>query len=155
MVLLGAVGMMLLVAFLPSLWMTGVIAGFRPPLPIDLGLDIAPDWRVMAFTLGVAAVTGVLFGIVPAVRASRPNLVPALKDSRDQDTGSGGKFDLRDALVVVQVAVSVVLLVGGFLLVRSLGAADKVDFGGVAGLANFIPAHRASRVDPAAALKGE
>jgi len=117
------------VAFLLSLWMAGVIAGFQPPLPIDLGLEIAPDWRVMAFTLGVAALTGVLFGIVPAVRASRPNLVPALKDSGDQDTGSGGKFELRDALVVVQVAVSVVLLVGGSLLVRSLGAADHVDFG--------------------------
>jgi predicted permease len=114
------------VAMLLALWLTGIIAGYQPPLPIDLGVDIAPDWRVLVFTLVVAAGTGVIFGIVPALRASRPNLVPALKDAGDAQSGARRRVELRDALVVVQVAVSVVLLVAGSLMVRSLGAADDV-----------------------------
>ena len=117
------------VAMLLAVWLAGLIAGYQPPLPIDLGVDITPDWRVMAFTLVVAGATGILFGLVPAMRASRPNLVPALKDSGGRDDRGRRKVELRDALVVVQVAVSVVLLVGGSLLVRSLGAAGRVDFG--------------------------
>jgi len=117
------------VALLLAIWLAGVFAGYQPPLPIDLGVDIAPDWRVMVFTMVVAGVTGILFGIVPAMRASRPNLVPALKDSGGEEARGRRKVELRDALVVVQVAVSVVLLVGGSLLVRSLGAAGRVDFG--------------------------
>ena len=116
-------------ALLLSIWLAGVLSGIQPPLPIEIGLDLTPDWRVMAFTMSVAAVTSVLFGIVPAVRASRPNLVPALKGSGDGQTGARRSIDLRDALVVVQVAVSVVLLVAGSLMVRSLGAAARVDFG--------------------------
>jgi len=116
------------VALLLAFWLAGIIAGFQPPLPIDLGVDIAPDWRVMGFTLAVAALTGILFGIVPAVRASRPDLVPALKDMGDGRTGHQKGVELRDVLVVVQVAVSVVLMVGGSLMVRSLGAAGRVDY---------------------------
>jgi predicted permease len=116
-------------AMLVSVWLAKVLSGIQPPLPVELGLDLAPDWRVMAFTMAVAVATSVLFGIVPAVRASRPNLVPALKGSGDGQTGARRWIDLRDALVVVQVAVSVVLLVAGSLMVRSLGAAAQVDFG--------------------------
>jgi predicted permease len=110
-------------------WLVGVIAGFQPPLPIDIGLDIAPDWRVLVFTLGVAALTGVLFGLVPALQASRPDLVPALKGGGERDGRGGRRRELRDALVVVQVAVSVVLLVTGALLTRSFAAGSRVDMG--------------------------
>ena len=116
------------VAILLAFWLAGFISGFQPPLPIDLGLDISPDWRVMVFTLGVAGLTGILFGTAPAFRASRPDLVPALKDLGDGRTGPGRKVELRDLLVVAQVAVSVVLVVSGSLLVRSLGAADRVEY---------------------------
>lgn len=116
-------------AALLSIWMAKILGSIQPPLPIELGLDLSPDWRVMTFTMAVAAATSVLFGIVPALRASRPNLVPALKGSGDGQTGARRMFDLRDTLVVVQVAVSVVLLVAGSLMVRSLGAAGRVDFG--------------------------
>lgn len=115
------------VAMLLSFWLSTLVARFQPPLPIDVGLDIAPDWRVLAFTLAVASITGVVFGLVPALRASRPDLVPALKD-----TGEGGStrgFELRDSLVVLQVAVSMVLLIAGALVVRSLAVAGEVDFG--------------------------
>ncbi len=116
------------VALLLAFWLAGIIAGFQPPLPIDLGVNLTPDWRVMAFTLAVAALTGILFGIAPAIRASRPDLVPALKDLGDGRTGQRRPVELRDVLVVVQVAVSVVLMVGGSLMVRSLGAAGKVEY---------------------------
>ncbi|HSG48144.1 MAG TPA: ABC transporter permease, partial [Longimicrobiales bacterium] len=112
-----------------AFWLASLLAGFQPPLPIDLGLNVTPDWRVLVFTLGVAGGTGVLFGIVPALRASRPELVPALKDVGEGDAPARRRIELRDALVVVQVAVSVVLLVGGSLMVRSLAAAGEVAFG--------------------------
>ena len=104
-----------------------VIARVQPPLPIDLGLAVSPDWRVLVFTLVVAIVTGVVFGLVPALRASRPDLVPALKDG--SASSKRRRFELRDTLVVVQIAVSIVLVVAGALMVRSLAAAGRVPLG--------------------------
>lgn len=99
----------------------------QPPLPLDLGLRLEPDWRVLAYTFGVAIATGIAFGLVPALRATRPDLVPALKDAAGPDRRR--RVELRDALVVVQVAVSLVLVVGGALLARSLSVAARVDLG--------------------------
>ena len=104
-----------------------VIMRVQPPLPVDLGLAVSPDWRVLVFTLAVAVVTGAIFGIVPAMRASRPDLVPALKDVSSARVRR--RFELRDVLVVVQIAVSIVLVVGGALLVRSLAAAGRIPLG--------------------------
>ena len=106
-----------------------LIARLQPPLPIDISLDFAPDWRVLVFTLVAAVGTGLVFGLVPAFQASRPDLVPALKDSGDGDGARRGRWELRDLLVISQVAVSLTLLVGGALLTRSLGAAHEVEFG--------------------------
>jgi predicted permease len=117
------------VALLLAFWLARLIARFQPPLPIELGLDITPDWRVLLFTLAAAALTGIVFGLIPALRASRPDLVPALKDTGEGPSRRGRRVELRDALVVVQVAVSLVLLVAGSLMVRSLGAAQRVDLG--------------------------
>lgn len=108
--------------------LAGLIARFQPPLPIDLGLDVTPDWRVLVFTLAVAGVTGVAFGLLPAWRASRLDLVPALKGTREGD-GPRNRWSLRNALVAGQVAVSIVVLVAGALLARSLAAGARVDFG--------------------------
>ncbi|HVZ50320.1 MAG TPA: FtsX-like permease family protein, partial [Gemmatimonadaceae bacterium] len=83
----------------------------------------------LAYTLGVALATGVAFGLVPALRASRPDLVPSLKGAVGGSAGKPRRVTLRDALVVVQMAVSIVLVVAGALLVRSLGAAGRVDLG--------------------------
>jgi len=118
----GAVAMAL------AYWLARVIARFQPPLPIDLGLDVTPDWRVMVFTFLVACVAGLTFGLVPAIRASRPDLVSALKGQEGVD-GRRSAFNLRNVLVVGQVAVSLVVLVAGALLTRSLGAAGEVDMG--------------------------
>ena len=105
------------------------IANFQFPLPIDIGLDIAPDWRVLAFTFVAAVLTGAVFGLIPALQASRPDLVPALKQAGNWSNRRRRRVELRDALVVVQMAVSLVLVVVGALLVRSLNVASKVDLG--------------------------
>jgi len=107
--------------------LAALITRAQPPLPIDLGLAVSPDWRVLLFTLLVTVVTGTVFGLTPALRASRPDLVPALRDATSD--GVRRRFELRDALVVVQIAVSLVLVVGGALMVRSLFAAGRVPLG--------------------------
>ena len=116
-------------ALLLAGWLARMIARFQPPLPIDLGLDIQPDWRVLVFTLAAAVATGVVFGLAPAMRASRPDLVPALKDTDGGDQTRTRTIELRDALVVAQVALSLVLMVTGTLMARSLGAGQRVDLG--------------------------
>jgi predicted permease len=106
-----------------------VVEGVRPPLPIELGLQISPDWRVLAFTMVTALVTGLLIGLIPALRASRPDLVPSLKDAGEWVGGKRRRVELRDGLVVMQVAVSLVLVVAGALLVRSVSVAARVNLG--------------------------
>lgn len=117
-----------LVAVPLSAWLAAVIARVQPPLPIELGLRIGPDWRVLTFTLVTAVVTGILIGLIPALRASRPDLVPTLKEGGEW-MGGRKRVELRDGLVVMQVAVSLVLVVAGALLVRSLAVAGRVDHG--------------------------
>jgi putative ABC transport system permease protein len=114
-------------ALVLAVGLSALVGRLQPPLPIDLGLSVSPDWRVLVFTLLIAVVTGVVFGLVPALRASRPDLVPALKDA--SGGGTRRRFGLRDTLVVVQVAVSLVLVIAGALLVRSLAAAGRVPLG--------------------------
>ncbi len=104
--------------------LTTLAGRIKPPMPIEFSLAIAPDWRVMVYTLLVAIGTGLAFGLLPALRASRPDLVPALKEAAAD--GKRGRFRLRDALVVAQMAVSLVLIVVGALFVRSLSAAATV-----------------------------
>ena len=106
-----------------------LISGVHFPLPMDIGLMIAPDWRVLVFTFTAAVITGGVFGLIPALQASRPDLVPALKQAGSWSARRRRKVELRDALVVVQMAVSLVLVVVGALLVRSLSVASKVDLG--------------------------
>jgi predicted permease len=117
-----------LAGLLLSTWATSALAAM--PLPIDIPISVAlpADWRVVGFTGGLTVLTGLAFGVLPALRASRPDLVPALKDEGALTT-PGRRFGLRQGLVVTQVAVSVVLLVGGLLLTRSLRAALETDPG--------------------------
>ncbi len=118
----GGLGLLL------ATWLVRLLATFRPPLPFPLALDVAVDTRVVIFTLILALATGVLFGLAPALQASKPDLVSALKDMKLQPR-RGRRFSMRELLVVTQVAVSLVLLVAAGLLVRNLSTAEATDPG--------------------------
>jgi predicted permease len=90
-------------------------------------ISTLPDWRILAFTFGVAALTGILFGLAPAVQGTRPDVAPTLKDESGSVVSSRGL--LRKALVAVQVGVSLLLLIGAALFIRTLDNLMKVDVG--------------------------
>ena len=94
---------------------------------IGTTLDVTPDGRVLGFTLVTALLTVILFGLTPAMRASRPSLIPALKNSTT--TGRERRSRLRDLLVASQVGLSLVLLIGAGLFVRSAHHLSEIDPG--------------------------
>jgi predicted permease len=104
------------------------ISSFQLPLPFPMVFDFTVDMRVAAFTVLLSLVTALLFGLVPALRATRPDLVGALKDE-SAVFGRFGHSGMRNTLVVVQVALSLVLLATAGLFLRSLGNASSIDIG--------------------------
>ena len=90
-------------------------------------LDVKPDASIMLFTLATSLLSGVLFGIAPALRATRTDLTSALKEKSSH--GRKRRFNLGSTLVVAQVAVSLILLVGAGLFARSLINLQKEDLG--------------------------
>lgn len=108
-------------------WAVGVLKGAMPD-SVPRVTTIALDLRVLAAAACLALVTGVLFGIVPAMRLSRPDLSDALKDGARTSAGARGRR-LRGALVVVEVALAVVLLVGAALFIGSFMALLRIDPG--------------------------
>ncbi|HEV2864468.1 MAG TPA: ABC transporter permease [Pyrinomonadaceae bacterium] len=113
--------------FLLALWMTDLAAAYRPPINVPIWIELQPDWRVLAFTVGASLLTTLLFGLAPALQATRADLVPALKGT---DEGRGRRRQLmRGGLVVAQVTLSLVLLVAAGLVVRSLGHLQKMNPG--------------------------
>jgi predicted permease len=88
-----------------------------------------PDMRILAFTFGLTFVTGVVFGLLPALRASRPDPWTTLKDTVGSIAGAGGSLFLRKGLVTLQVALSFLLLFGAGLFVRSLQNLKTTDTG--------------------------
>ena len=111
-------------------WAARVLSVAKPPLPIPIEFAYELDTSVMAFAFFVSLATAVLFGLVPAFRASRPNLVPALKgEGIGIDDPTKRRFTLSNALVVGQLAVSLVLLVAGALLTRGFIEAQRTDVG--------------------------
>jgi predicted permease len=117
----GAIGVLL------AYWLVRLAAGLKPPVDVPLAIDLHLDYRVMAFTCVVSLATGVLFGLLPAWQATKVELLPALKD----ETASGGfrRSRLKSGLIVLQIALSLVLLIGGGLMLRALQRAQGLDLG--------------------------
>ncbi|MGQ0766006.1 MAG: ADOP family duplicated permease [Gemmatimonadota bacterium] len=112
-----------------AMGVTRLLLAYEPPLPVQLSLDLRLDLPVLAFTLVASVLTGLVFGIAPALRAGRTQLTGMLKgDSRSRTVG-GRRFSLQGLLVSAQVAVSLLLLVGALLFLRSLQAAGRIDPG--------------------------
>jgi putative ABC transport system permease protein len=125
--LLAAIGAALgaLLAHNLSQWLVVSLSSIDDPLFMDLGTD----WRVLGFTMALAVLTCVLFGLAPALRATNISPGVVLKEGGRGTTEGRSRFGLRRALVVAQIALSLTLLVGALLFTRSLGKLAAVDAG--------------------------
>ncbi len=120
----GAAGTLL------ALWAVGFLQGLGTDFgPIPFDFQVSLDGGVLAFAMAVTLVTAFVFGLAPAWSASRVDLVPALKEGLGETSGPRRRVTMRDALVVGQLALSLVLLVSGALLTRGFLAARATDIG--------------------------
>jgi predicted permease len=122
--ILGGIGGLVL-----ATWSSSLLSAFKPPGDTHVVLSFGVDVRVFLFTLGLSMLAGLVFGLAPAFRATRLDLVASLKKEAARDEGTERRFGLRNLLVVGQVAVTLILLVGASLLVRSLQSARSMDVG--------------------------
>ncbi|HVZ49110.1 MAG TPA: ABC transporter permease [Gemmatimonadaceae bacterium] len=108
-------------------WGTSVLSAASLPVPVEVAFDLRPDLGVLAAGLGVALVTGLAFGLLPALQISNPSLAGVIKDL----SGSGGPRAgrLRRAFVIVQVAASITLLAAAGLFLRALDHAAREPLG--------------------------
>ena len=118
--LLGGFGGVLL-----AFWTTDMILAFKPPIDVPLDIDLSVDLSVLGFTLLISLLSGTLFGLVPAIPASRQQIVAAFRESH----GKKSRSRLRNLFVVSQVAFSVLILVCAGLFLRTLSNAQTADPG--------------------------
>lgn len=110
-------------------WAKDLLWHFHPPLPFDLALDLRLDGRVLLFTLGIATLTGLSFGLAPAWEMTKLDLASSLKEGEAGIVHSHRRSTFRNALIVVQVAASLILLVAANLFLRSLARAELLNPG--------------------------
>jgi predicted permease len=110
-------------------WGCRVLVGFLPSFGTRAFLDLAVDSRVLFFTIGVAMLTGLLFGIAPALRGTRVDPQAAMKRNARGVVGGHSRFNLGKALVMLQVALSMVLLAGAGLMLGTFRKLATIDAG--------------------------
>ena len=108
----GVAGMLL------AVWIVQLLLAFKPPIDFPLSLDVSVDWRVLLFSFAVSLVAGAIFGLAPALQATRPGVSQALRETSAQ--GGASRTRLRSVLVVAQIAISLVVLISAGLVVRTL-----------------------------------
>ena len=111
-----------------AVWMDRALLGFLPTGDTPLTIATTPDWRIMSFNLVISLLTGIVFGLVPALQSTRPQLAGTLKDQVGSIAG-GTSVGLRKALVAAQVTLSLLLLIGAGLFIRSLKNLKDLDPG--------------------------
>jgi predicted permease len=137
----GAAGLLL------GVWCVGLLPASLPRLPFNITADLkfGIDGRMMAFATLVSLLAGLVFGLVPALGATKVNVVDSLKNEGATGPVSARRSTLRNVLVVGEVAISVILLIGAGLFVRSLLSARAIDPGfnhrGVLAVALDVGAH--------------
>jgi putative ABC transport system permease protein len=119
----GAVGLMV------AAWTIQGLVASIPPSVGALGLSVELDPRLLGFTLAIATLTGLLFGVAPAARATRVNLEATLREQGSSVSGGLSSVRFRKALVVSQIVLTTVLLVGAGLFARSLSNLNRLDLG--------------------------
>jgi predicted permease len=117
-----------LLGLLPALWLVDVLKAFKLPPNVPVTFAIHMDYRVYLFSFLLSLVTGVLFGLLPAWQATKGDLVPGLKDEGPASRG-GQMSRLKSSLIVAQIVLSLVLLIGGGLMVRALQQASALRLG--------------------------
>jgi len=110
-------------------WLAGFLVSFLSVGPSRMFVDLDRDWRMFAFAATLAVLTCLLFGLTPAVQATRSAPVSAMKTGGRSVTDSRERFGLRRSLVVVQVALSLLIMIGALLFARSLRNLLTVDLG--------------------------
>ncbi len=110
-----------------AFWLVNRAEALKPPLNFPLSLELYVDHRVFVFTCLISLLTAVLFGLLPAAQATRTDLVPRLKEETSLPGLRGSR--LKDSLIVLQVALSLVLLIGGGLMLRALRQAATIELG--------------------------
>jgi predicted permease len=126
-VLLALLGGALGCAF--AYWGTGLVQATVPPVPYPISLEFGLDSYALKWMLLVSLLTGVVFGLAPAVLASRADLVTVIKGGAPQTSHGRRRWNLRGVLVVAQVTISIVVLICAGLFIRSLGKALETDPG--------------------------
>ena len=117
----GAAGILL------ALWLTGLLNAWTPPIDVPVIPHVGMDMRVLLFAGAVSLLTGLVFGLVPALQSTRATLAGAMRNDAPSDKLR--RFNARDVLVATQVALSAVLLIGSVLVVRSLQHALSLHLG--------------------------
>jgi len=119
-----------LLGLLVAEWTGEALLKFLPSDPSMMGISSQPDGRVLLFALALSVVTGILFGLIPSVQATKTDLASTLKDQASAVVGGGlGHLRVRKSLVVTQVALSLMLLIGAGLFARSLYNVKNIDAG--------------------------
>ena len=109
-----------ILGLLLAIWTDRALLAFLPPETIALKLSTTPDLRILAFAIAVSLLTGVIFGLAPAVQSAKPDVAPVLKDTVGGVVGGGAHVRVRKTLVAAQVMLSLLLLIGAGLFIRSL-----------------------------------
>jgi predicted permease len=122
--LLGGAGGVLL-----AVWLVDSLNTFIPPVQIPVALHTAIDGVTLVMALGVTLLTGLVFGLIPALQVVRPRLYEVLKDGGRTSAGGTAHHRLRHGLVVVEIALALVLLVSAGLCLQGLRRARQADFG--------------------------
>ena len=111
-----------------AIWMDRALLRFLPTGDSPLTISTTPDWRILLFALGISLLTGILFGLAPALQSTRPDMAGTLKDQVGSIAG-GTSVGLRKTLVCAQVSLSLLLLIGAGLFIRSLRNLKDLDPG--------------------------
>lgn len=117
----GALGLLL------AYRLAELVTAFKLPIDVPVAMTVQMDYRVFIFASLISLATGVLFGLLPAWQATKTDLVPALKD--EVSFGGYRRSLLKNSLIVLQVALSLVLLIGGGLMLRALNQAQTIKLG--------------------------
>ncbi|MGZ5553691.1 MAG: ABC transporter permease, partial [Chthoniobacterales bacterium] len=122
--LLGGLGGVVL-----AYWLGDVLLALVPTTPVPLALDPSPDLRVLSYAFLLALVSGVIFGLAPALQMARWDLTQGLRERASTGGHSGSRWNLRNILVVAQIAVSLLLLVGSGLFLKAFHKAQAINPG--------------------------